>query len=58
MNELLPLGNRKDSPWVCALGIWVGGWEVEHNELEELGEARPDSGRTQLANTFYYCVIS
>lgn len=54
MNELLPLGNGVNSQWVCALGVWVGGCGVSHNEIEKLGGARPDSGRTHLTNTFYF----
>lgn len=58
MNELLPLGNGVNSQWVCASGVWVGGCGVSHNEIEKLGGARPDSGRTHLTNTFYFFLIS
>lgn len=58
MNELLSLGNREDSQWTCSLEVWVKGWGLGNNEFGGLGGARPDSGTTHLASTFYYCLIS
>lgn len=53
MNELLSLGNRGDSQWICALGVWVGGWGLGHNEFQGAGrnQARFEN------NTFSKCFL-